>query len=173
MSHKTTDIRDVNDEWVRMHATAGAFIIFPSGIEHRFAVDENLYIQAMRLFPGSGDPDWSSVPRAETHGNNTARNEYIDTYLCGIDPDMDHHSEDSHDGEEEDHSEEEVIDVDSEDDYLMANETSTGEMVDSPVADTMSDAGAANEADDSSANSFGSFAMVAMAMVAGVASLMW
>lgn len=84
------DIRDVNDEWVRMHAKAGAFIIFPSGIEHRFSVDDSLYIQAMRLFPGSGDPDWSSVPRSETHGNITARNEYVDTFLCGTDPDLDH-----------------------------------------------------------------------------------
>ena len=77
-----------------------------------------------------------------------------------------------------------MIDVDSEDDYFIANETSTDEMVDSPVADTMSDSGAANEtsettesdtneADDSSANSFGSFAMVAMAMAAGLTSLMW
>lgn len=84
------DIRDVNDKWVRMHAATGSFITFPSGIEHRFAVDDNLYIQAMRLFPGSADPDWSSVPRSEIHGNNTARNAYVDTFLCGIDPDHDH-----------------------------------------------------------------------------------
>ena len=85
------DIRDVNDEWVRMNAARGAFITFPSGIEHRFAVDESLYIQAMRLFPGSGAPDWSSVPRSEIHGNNTARDAYVDAFMCGIDPDMDHH----------------------------------------------------------------------------------
>lgn len=93
------DIRDVNDEWVRMHAKAGAFIIFPSGIEHRFSVDDTLYVQAMRLFPGSGDPDWSSVSRSETHGNITARNNYVDMFLCGIDPDLDHGMlhEDDHD----------------------------------------------------------------------------
>jgi len=100
------DIRDVNDEWVRMHAKAGDLIIFPTGIEHRFAVDESLYIQAMRLFPGSAEPDWSSVARSEIHGNNTARTEYVETYLCGVDPDMDDHhhdeekSHDSHDEEE-------------------------------------------------------------------------
>ena len=85
-----SDIRNLNNEWVHIHATAGDFIIFPAGIEHRFAVDEKLYIQAMRLFPGSGDPDWSSVARSNIHGNNTARNEYVDNYLCGVDPDLDH-----------------------------------------------------------------------------------
>mmetsp|Transcript_26020 Transcript_26020/g.38540 ORF Transcript_26020/g.38540 Transcript_26020/m.38540 type:complete len:281 (-) Transcript_26020:67-909(-) len=90
------DIRDVNDEWVRMKAATGAFISFPSGIEHRFAVDESLYIQAMRLFPGSGAPDWSSVPRSEIHGNNTARDAYVDTFMCGIDPDVHHDHGESH-----------------------------------------------------------------------------
>jgi len=90
------DIRDLNNEWVRIHAGAGDFIIFPAGIQHRFAVDEKLYIQAMRLFPGSGEPDWSSVARSAIHGNNTARNEYVENYLCGEDPDLDHvHSKDN------------------------------------------------------------------------------
>jgi len=84
------DIRDVNDEWVRMHARAGDFLIFPSGIEHRFSVDETLYVQAMRLFPGSGTPDWTAVPSDQVQSNNTARIGYIETYLCGIDPDEDH-----------------------------------------------------------------------------------
>mmetsp|Transcript_15208 Transcript_15208/g.17539 ORF Transcript_15208/g.17539 Transcript_15208/m.17539 type:complete len:312 (+) Transcript_15208:219-1154(+) len=97
------DIRDVNDEWIRMHAPVGAFIVFPSGIEHRFAVDENMYVQAMRLFPGSAAPDWSSVPRNETNGNVTARNEYAEKYLCGVDPDLDDHGHD-HGHEEQDHS---------------------------------------------------------------------
>ena len=86
-----------------MEATKGAFITFPSGIEHRFAVDENLYIQAMRLFPGSAAPDWSSVPRSEIHGNNTARNAYVDAFLCGIDPDTDHHHHHSEDDDSDDH----------------------------------------------------------------------
>jgi len=100
------DIRDVNDEWVRMHARAGDFVEFPSGIEHRFAVDDNLYIQAMRLYPGDGEPDWSSVHRSEVHGNNTSRNEYVDKYLCGVDPDLeDHHGDpDDHHDDPEDHS---------------------------------------------------------------------
>ena len=39
------DIRDVNDQWVRMHAKAGDFVEFPKGIEHRFSVDDKEYIQ--------------------------------------------------------------------------------------------------------------------------------
>jgi len=84
------DIRDVNDEWVRMHARAGDFLIFPSGIDHRFSVDETSYVQAMRLFPGSGTPDWTAVPSDRVQSNNTARLGYIETYLCGIDPDEEH-----------------------------------------------------------------------------------
>jgi len=89
------DIRDVNDEWVRVHAKSGDLMVVPAGIEHRFSVDEGLYIQAMRLFPGA--PNWTSVPRSELEGNNTARKEYVDKYLCGIDPDLDHYSNHSHD----------------------------------------------------------------------------
>lgn len=80
----------MNDEWVRLHGKAGDFLIFPAGIEHRFAVDNTKYVQAMRLYPGSGEPNWSSVTRSEVQGNNTARNEYVDAYLCGVDPDLDH-----------------------------------------------------------------------------------
>ena len=96
VSH-TTDIRDVNDEWVRVHAQAGDFIVFPSGIDHRFSVDENNYIQAMRLFQGSDDPDWSSVARTN-QTDNASRQQYVDTYLCGIEPSSSSDSdEDSHD----------------------------------------------------------------------------
>ena len=92
-----TDIRDVNDEWVRVHAQAGDFIVFPSGIDHRFSVDENNYIQAMRLFQGSEDPDWSSVARTN-QTDNASRQQYVDTYLCGIEPSSRSDSEeDSHD----------------------------------------------------------------------------
>jgi len=84
-----------------MHAKRGDFVEFPSGIEHRFSVDEELYIQAMRLFPGSGDPDWSSVPRSEINGTNLARNNYVANYLCGMDPDVYHdHDEHVHDNED-------------------------------------------------------------------------
>jgi len=98
------DIRDVNDEWVRMAANAGDLIVFPAGIEHRFSVDQGLYIQAMRLFPGSDDPDWSSISRSEhaMFHNSTARDDYVNTYLCGTDPDKDNgHGHEDHGAEDE------------------------------------------------------------------------
>lgn len=82
------DLRDTDDNWVRIPVSAGDWFEWPSGIDHRFTVDEESYIQAMRLYKGSASPEWTAVPRSQTvAGNNTARNEYVDTYLCGIDPD--------------------------------------------------------------------------------------
>jgi len=80
------DIRDVDDEWVRIHIKKGDFFTWPAGINHRFSVDSNSSIQAMRLFKGS--PIWTAYPRDEVFGNHTARNDYVDTYLCGEDPDL-------------------------------------------------------------------------------------
>jgi 1,2-dihydroxy-3-keto-5-methylthiopentene dioxygenase len=80
------DIHDVNDEWVRLHMKKGDFFTWPAGINHRFSVDLNSSMQAMHLFKGS--PIWTAYPRDEVFGNHTARNDYVDTYLCGKDPDL-------------------------------------------------------------------------------------
>jgi len=82
------DLRDVNNEWVRMSVKKGDFMIWPAGIYHRFSVDENNFIIAMRLFKGS--PLWNSFPR-DTHictEDDTVRQEYIDNVLCCNDPDL-------------------------------------------------------------------------------------
>lgn len=79
------DLRDVNDEWVRMHVKAGDLMEWPAGINHRFTVDDKSFIIAMRLF--KGEPVWTSYPRSTILANNTARNNYVDTYLCSDDPD--------------------------------------------------------------------------------------
>lgn len=82
------DLRDANDDWVRIPVSKGDWFEWPAGINHRFTVDENAYIQAMRLYKGSADPEWTAVPRSDILlGDNTVRNEYINTYLCGVDPD--------------------------------------------------------------------------------------
>jgi 1,2-dihydroxy-3-keto-5-methylthiopentene dioxygenase len=80
------DMRDVNDKWIRMHVKKGGFLISPAGINHRFAIDANATIQAMRLYQGT--PVWTAYPREQVKGNHTARNDYVNTYLCGIDPDL-------------------------------------------------------------------------------------
>jgi len=94
------DYRDVNNEWVRLYATAGDVLEYPAGIQHRFTVDNSTdgkggggdgppSLKMMRLHKTATDPDdpvWASVYNA-TPGNNTARDDYVSTYLCDINPD--------------------------------------------------------------------------------------
>ena len=44
------DIRNRNDQWVRISCTEGDMIILPAGSYHRFILDSTNYIKAMRLF---------------------------------------------------------------------------------------------------------------------------
>ncbi|OLY81120.1 1,2-dihydroxy-3-keto-5-methylthiopentene dioxygenase [Smittium mucronatum] len=43
------DIRDANDKWIRIHATAGDLMIFPAGIYHRFTPTNLMYIESTRF----------------------------------------------------------------------------------------------------------------------------
>lgn len=81
------DLRSIDGDWVRIAVQPGDFFEWPAGIYHRFTVDNGNFITAMRLFRGS--PVWTAYSREEIGGNHTVRQEYIDTYLCGIDPDSD------------------------------------------------------------------------------------
>ena len=72
------DVRNKKDEWVRIHVKAGDLMTLPEGIYHRFTVDEDDKIHAMRLFVGQ--PVWTPFnrPSADEH---ESRKKYIQGYL--------------------------------------------------------------------------------------------
>ncbi|KAK6254893.1 hypothetical protein SCA6_016198 [Theobroma cacao] len=71
------DVRDHNDQWIRVWVKKGGMIVLPAGIYHRFTLDTDNYIKAMRLFVG--DPVWT--PYNRPHDHLPARKEYIENFL--------------------------------------------------------------------------------------------
>ncbi|KAF8369493.1 hypothetical protein HHK36_012698 [Tetracentron sinense] len=71
------DVRDRNECWIRVWVKKGAMIVLPAGIYHRFTLDSNNYIKAMRLFVG--EPVWT--PYNRPHDNLPARKEYLEAFV--------------------------------------------------------------------------------------------
>ncbi|ORZ37272.1 1,2-dihydroxy-3-keto-5-methylthiopentene dioxygenase [Catenaria anguillulae PL171] len=70
------DVRNKQDEWIRIHLDAGDMIILPAGIYHRFVSDSNNYIKAMRLF--KENPNWIALSRTKPETEQVpTRAEYL------------------------------------------------------------------------------------------------
>ena len=55
------DVRDTNDEWVRIEVDAGDLIVIPAGKHHRFLMTPRRFIRCLRLF--SDHSGWAPVYR--------------------------------------------------------------------------------------------------------------
>eukprot|EP00636_Phaeomonas_parva_P009151 CAMPEP_0118862948 /NCGR_PEP_ID=MMETSP1163-20130328/7994_1 /TAXON_ID=124430 /ORGANISM="Phaeomonas parva, Strain CCMP2877" /LENGTH=226 /DNA_ID=CAMNT_0006796909 /DNA_START=65 /DNA_END=745 /DNA_ORIENTATION=- len=73
------DVRDENDEWIRIFCGKGDMIVLPEGMYHRFTMDEQNYIKAMRLFVG--EPVWTPYNRPQE--DNPSRTKYVNAFLSG------------------------------------------------------------------------------------------
>jgi 1,2-dihydroxy-3-keto-5-methylthiopentene dioxygenase len=69
------DVRDAQDEWIRLHCQTGDLIVLPAGIYHRFSLDDNQYAKVMRLF--KGEPVWTPYNRSTETDILEARKKYL------------------------------------------------------------------------------------------------
>ncbi|KAF8841643.1 1,2-dihydroxy-3-keto-5-methylthiopentene dioxygenase [Paxillus ammoniavirescens] len=72
------DVRDhATDSLVRIQLVVGDFMIAPAGIYHRFILDENDMIKAVRMF--NDEPKWTPHVRGESTDVNPYRLEYLNS----------------------------------------------------------------------------------------------
>ena len=70
-------MRDGDDKWIRVACKKGDMIVLPEGIYHRFTLDEDNYIKAMRLFVG--EPVWTPYNRPQD--DHPSRAKYVKDFL--------------------------------------------------------------------------------------------
>ncbi|KAH8367556.1 hypothetical protein KR200_006824 [Drosophila serrata] len=67
------DVRDNEENWLRIQVVKGDLIIIPAGIYHRFTLDSNNFIRARRYFVG--EPVWT--PHNRPADDMDCRKSYI------------------------------------------------------------------------------------------------
>ncbi|KAK4882636.1 hypothetical protein RN001_005955 [Aquatica leii] len=75
------DVRDKNDEWIRIEATTGDMLVIPRGIYHRFTLDMKDFIKAKRLFSGD-TPVWTAFFRPAD--DMQCRKDYLERMKAGF-----------------------------------------------------------------------------------------
>eukprot|EP00877_Chromochloris_zofingiensis_P003123 jgi/Chrzof1/12811/Cz07g08110.t1 len=65
------DVRDFDDNWIRIKCEKGDMIVLPEGMYHRFTLNEKDYIKAMRLFVGV--PVWTPLNRPQEEHASRAK----------------------------------------------------------------------------------------------------
>eukprot|EP00008_Paramoeba_atlantica_P010122 CAMPEP_0201487704 /NCGR_PEP_ID=MMETSP0151_2-20130828/15173_1 /ASSEMBLY_ACC=CAM_ASM_000257 /TAXON_ID=200890 /ORGANISM="Paramoeba atlantica, Strain 621/1 / CCAP 1560/9" /LENGTH=170 /DNA_ID=CAMNT_0047872829 /DNA_START=27 /DNA_END=539 /DNA_ORIENTATION=+ len=71
------DVRGQKDEWIRVAVEEGDLIVVPAGMYHRFTLDSDQFIHAMRLF--AGEPVW--VPHNRPCDDRASRVQYVKQFL--------------------------------------------------------------------------------------------
>lgn len=71
------DVRDLEDNWIRIKCTKGTMIVLPEGMYHRFTLDTDDYIKALRLFVG--EPVWT--PHNRPQEEHPSRVKYLESMV--------------------------------------------------------------------------------------------